>query len=63
MEAAGRLAPMAFRPRMAKVGGSLVSFYAEDAGYHDMEAIGDGPRHRLILDPAGWRYERTFTTG
>jgi 8-oxo-dGTP pyrophosphatase MutT (NUDIX family) len=54
------LASAVFRPRMATVDGTTVSVYAEDAGYHDAADAGDGPRHRLILDPAGWRYERTF---
>jgi 8-oxo-dGTP pyrophosphatase MutT (NUDIX family) len=60
LEAARRSAPSVFRPRTATVDGTSVSVYAEDAGYHDATATGDGPRHRLILDPAGWRYERTF---
>jgi 8-oxo-dGTP pyrophosphatase MutT (NUDIX family) len=59
VEAAARSVPMAFRPRMATVEGTLTSLYAEDAGYHHPAGVGDGPRHRLILDPAGWRYERT----
>jgi 8-oxo-dGTP pyrophosphatase MutT (NUDIX family) len=60
LEAARRSAPSVFRPRTATVDGTKVSLYAEDAGYHDATAAGVGPRHRLILDPAGWRYERTF---
>jgi 8-oxo-dGTP pyrophosphatase MutT (NUDIX family) len=59
--AAARSAPMAFRPRMATVEGTPTSLYAEDAGYRHPAGAGDGPRHRLILDPAGWRYERTFS--
>ena len=29
-----------------------------DAGYETGSADAQGPRHRLVLDPAGWRYER-----
>jgi hypothetical protein len=47
---------------MVTVDGTMVSVYAEDAGYHDATGAGDGPRHRLILDPAGWRYERMFSS-
>jgi 8-oxo-dGTP pyrophosphatase MutT (NUDIX family) len=60
LAAARRCAPMVFRPRMAMVDGTAVSVYAEDAGYYDPAGAADGPRHRLILDPAGWRYERAF---
>lgn len=60
LEDARHSAPSVYRPRMVTVDGTTVSVYAEDAGYHDAAGAGDGPRHRLILDPAGWRYERTF---
>jgi 8-oxo-dGTP pyrophosphatase MutT (NUDIX family) len=60
LEAARRSAPGVFRPRMVAIDGHTVSVYAEDAGYHG-DPTADGPRHRLILDPAGWRYERTFS--
>jgi 8-oxo-dGTP pyrophosphatase MutT (NUDIX family) len=60
LEAVHGSAPSVYRPRMATIDGITVSVYAEDADYHDATGAGDGPRHRLILDPAGWRYERTF---
>lgn len=60
LEAARDSTPWVYRPRMVTVDGITVSVYAEDAGYRDAAGAGDGPRHRLILDPAGWRYERTF---
>jgi 8-oxo-dGTP pyrophosphatase MutT (NUDIX family) len=60
LDAARQAAPGVFRPRMVAVDGYTVSVYAEDAGYHGDLTV-DGPRHRLILDPAGWRYERTFS--
>jgi 8-oxo-dGTP pyrophosphatase MutT (NUDIX family) len=38
--------------------GTLVSVWAPDAGYESGDLAAAGPRHRLYLDPAGWRYER-----
>lgn len=65
LDAARATEPAAFRPRMVTIDGHLTSVYAEDADYDgdDARGPGDGPRHRLILDPGGWRYERTFELG
>ena len=60
LEAARGSAPSVYCPRMVTVDGTTVSVYAEDAGYHDATGAGNGSRHRFILDPARWRYERTF---
>lgn len=61
LEAARRAVPSVFRPRITTVGGNTVCLYAEDAGYlTDAADAGAGARHRLVLDPVGWRYERTF---
>jgi 8-oxo-dGTP pyrophosphatase MutT (NUDIX family) len=60
LEAARRSVPSVFRPRMITIDGTTVSVYAEDAGYGGTASAADGPRHRLVLDPAGWRYERAF---
>ena len=33
--------------------------WAQDAGYESGDASVSGPRHRLVMDPTGWVYERT----
>lgn len=38
--------------------GVLVSVWEPDAGYESGDLAAPGPRHRLYLDPAGWRFER-----
>lgn len=38
--------------------GVLVSVWEPDAGYESGDLAAAGPRHRLYLDPAGWRFER-----
>jgi hypothetical protein len=37
----------------------LVTVWDPDAGYARGELDAPGPRHRLSMDPAGWRYERS----
>jgi 8-oxo-dGTP pyrophosphatase MutT (NUDIX family) len=38
--------------------GTLVSVWEPDAGYESGDLAAAGPRHRLYLDAAGWRFER-----
>jgi 8-oxo-dGTP pyrophosphatase MutT (NUDIX family) len=38
--------------------GTLVSVWAPDAAYESGDLSAAGPRHRLYMDPAGWRFER-----
>lgn len=38
--------------------GRRVIMWAGDTGYEDGDLTREGPRHRLWLDPTGWRYER-----
>lgn len=52
--------PTAYRPQVRQVAGIMTCLYAEDACY--LDAASSGPRHRLVMDPSGWRYERTFST-
>jgi hypothetical protein len=40
-------------------GGVLVALWAPDAGYESRDPSAPGARHRLRMDPAGWRYERS----
>jgi hypothetical protein len=39
-------------------GAHLVALWAGDAGYADGDPSRPGARHRLDMDPRGWRYER-----
>ena len=48
-----------FRSRLGKTGEAPVVLWAGDAGYDTREAGVPGPRHRLVLAPGAWRYERT----
>jgi 8-oxo-dGTP pyrophosphatase MutT (NUDIX family) len=47
-----------FQPRVGHVGDQQCFFYAEDAGYADLDGDRPGPRHRLVIHPDGWHYER-----
>lgn len=40
-------------------GKPLVVAWHGDASYSNGDILTPGPRHRLVLDPAGWAYERT----
>jgi len=51
--------PESFATQVAEVDGHVVALYHGDVGYGDGDPSLDGPRHRLWLDPAGWRYERS----
>lgn len=48
-----------FTTRMVDDDGTLVTVWAPDAGYETRDLTLPGPRHRLVMDPAGWRYERS----
>ena len=48
-----------FTTRIADDEGVLVSMWQPDAGYESGDLTAPGPRHRLAMDPAGWRYERS----
>jgi 8-oxo-dGTP pyrophosphatase MutT (NUDIX family) len=48
-----------FSTHMVDADGVLVAVWAPDAGYDSGDLSANGPRHRLVIDPAGWRYERS----
>ena len=48
-----------FATRVADSDGTLVTLWAPDAAYETGDLAAPGPRHRLVMDPAGWRYERS----
>ena len=37
----------------------LVAVWAPDAAYESGDLAAPGPRHRLVMDDAGWRYQRS----
>lgn len=52
--------PESFATQVAEAEGHIVALYHGDVGYGpDGDPTAPGPRHRLWLDPAGWRYQRT----
>jgi 8-oxo-dGTP pyrophosphatase MutT (NUDIX family) len=55
--AAGRIDH--FSTHMADADGLLVTLWEPDAAYESRDLTAPGPRHRLTMDPAGWRYERS----
>jgi 8-oxo-dGTP pyrophosphatase MutT (NUDIX family) len=55
--AAGRIDH--FTTRIAHADGLLVSLWEPDAAYRSGDLTAAGARHRLVMDPAGWRYERS----
>ena len=48
-----------FLTHTAADGETLVMLWAPDAGYESGDLAAPGARHRLVMDPAGWRYERS----
>ena len=51
--------PETFLPRLNSVNGIPCTLYHGDVAYEDGDTSRRGPCHRLVLDPSGWRYERT----
>jgi 8-oxo-dGTP pyrophosphatase MutT (NUDIX family) len=58
LERMGAAAPTIYETRIGRVDGVGVSMWTGDAGYEDGDAERPGPRHRLVMDSAGWRLER-----
>jgi 8-oxo-dGTP pyrophosphatase MutT (NUDIX family) len=48
-----------FSTHMVDDGGVQMALWSPDAGYEANDPSAPGPRHRLVMDPAGWRYERS----
>lgn len=47
-----------FETRMLKTDGMRTLAWFGDAAYETGDTELAGPRHRMVLDPAGWRYDR-----
>jgi 8-oxo-dGTP pyrophosphatase MutT (NUDIX family) len=48
-----------FLTHTAADGDTLVMLWHGDAGYDSGDLAAPGARHRLVMDPTGWRYERS----
>jgi 8-oxo-dGTP pyrophosphatase MutT (NUDIX family) len=48
-----------FSTHMVDADGVLVAVWAPDAAYESGDLTATGPRHRLVMDDAGWRYQRS----
>jgi 8-oxo-dGTP pyrophosphatase MutT (NUDIX family) len=53
--------PERFETHIAKVDGGIAAVWRDDVAYDDadMEPARSGPRHRLLMLPDGWVYERS----
>jgi len=49
--------PVVYRSRVAEVGDERIVLWHGDAGYEAGDPGVDGPRHRLVMAPAGWSFE------
>lgn len=58
MAAAAAGAPERFATRIAMSAAGPLTIWAPDAAYEGGDVDAPGPRHRLHMAPAGWRYER-----
>jgi len=59
LEAARASEPERFETRIAMDPGGPVALWQGDAGFESGDAAVPGPRHRLWMLDAGWRYERS----
>ena len=48
-----------FQTRMGRLGDALVTMWDGDAGYVDGDPTRPGPRHRLVMGPQDWVYDRS----
>lgn len=51
--------PERYDPRVAPIADGHASLYEGDAGFASGDSEVAGPRHRLLMTPEGWRYERS----
>ncbi len=59
---AARVHPEHFETHMGRdANGDIVAVWHGDTGYEDGNVDRPGPRHRLLMLPSGWRYERNTT--
>ncbi len=58
LAAARQLEPEHFTTHISMTDEGPVALWHGDAGYEESDATRPGPRHRLVMVDAGWRYER-----
>ena len=51
--------PSVYVTKIGRVDGVPTAMWHGDAGYEDGDAERPGPRHRMWLDAAGWRFEQS----
>jgi ADP-ribose pyrophosphatase YjhB (NUDIX family) len=61
LDATAARTPERFATRISVVDDRPVALWHGDAGYESSEANTPGPRHRLRMSAAEWRYERSTT--
>ncbi len=59
LQAVAEQTPFVFHPRFSKQGDDVVALYSGDAGYENSDANMPGRRHRCVMRPGEWRYERS----
>jgi 8-oxo-dGTP pyrophosphatase MutT (NUDIX family) len=59
LAAARATEPERFETHLAKTDEGPAAVWRGDAAYEDGDATKPGPRHRLLMLPDGWRYERS----
>jgi len=57
MSKIGAAAPLHYTPRLIPLSDGACTVYQQDAAYHSGDLASPGPRHRLWMRAAGWRYE------
>jgi 8-oxo-dGTP pyrophosphatase MutT (NUDIX family) len=49
-----------FLPRVNIIGDTVCMLYPGDCGYDMQDAGQQGPQHRCVMEPTGWKYIRTI---
>ena len=60
LAAIGQQSVETYLPRVHSCADGPCTVYHGDVAYDDGDTERPGPRHRLVMAPAGWRYERAF---
>ena len=51
--------PPVYRPKLIKHQQGHCSLYQEDSGYQDGVFLNEGKRHRLVMAPGQWQYQKS----
>jgi 8-oxo-dGTP pyrophosphatase MutT (NUDIX family) len=58
--AASRRQPPRYATHIGRDEKLMMALWDGDVAYEDRDVTRDGPRHRLVMDPSGWRFECTL---